>query len=632
VPPHPESRLWIDALDLRRSDDRFSQERDALRASLAQVRRSSDLLADRIAEDLPEFTIHDGSHLDALWPLFDQVAPNDLSLSPTEAWVLGVAVLLHDLGLAVAAYPGGRDELRSTPGWADARASALRAELGRPPSSEELTKQSATLDSEADKVILRKLHAERAESLVGATWDESRLVEDSRLRSSLGGIAGRIAASHWWSVERLVSLGELEGAPGGYPHEWTVRPILLAVLLRIADAAHLDESRAPRFARAIRELGTTAAEHWDFQERLRQPVLLDERLRFVSSQPFPRQKAAGWWLCFEHLNRLDDELAACDALLQSRKLPRLAARSVQGARDPSVLAQLIEPLDWVPVNATVEVSDLSRLIRRLGGRELYGDAKAVPLRELIQNSCDAVGARRSRQKGFGGKITVRLSVDLRELEVQDDGVGMSEAVLTGALLDFGRSLWESEELASVLPGLQSAGFQPIGRFGIGFFSVFMWADEVTVISRPNHLGELDTKVLEFPQGLDGRPIMREAGPTEKMDEPGTLIRLKLRQGEQELAGLLGVKPQEQDEGNFDISEPQSLLSKLLCGARRCVLDSGLEGRRLERDPGDRALGSSDLQRRLQKLPSWCGRAGCSARRSRKASRASCAPSRPDALA
>jgi hypothetical protein len=531
----PSSRLWREALCISRGEtDSF---RDALRVSLAQVRSDADQLADRIAEDFPEFTVHDGNHLDALWPLIDLVSPADLHLTPTEAWTLGVAVILHDLGMAVAAYPGGRNEIRAAPGWPDARAAALRAELGRTPSSEELGTEDSALDLKADAVILRQRHGERAGELVDAQWGESRLVADPVLRGELGSIAGQIAASHSWSTEELTDLGDIQGAPGGMPSDWTVRPVLLAALLRIADAAHLDSSRAPTFGRAIRTLDEIAARHWGFQGKLRQPVLVGDRLRFVSNQSFPVDQASAWWLCLDHLRLLDDELVAADSLLQAQGLPRLTPKSVQGARDPRELAQIVKPDGWEPVDARIEVSKLSNLIRRLGGRALYGDAEAVPLRELIQNASDAVVARRVLQDGFSGQIKIRISTDLTELSVADDGVGMGREVLAGALLDFGRSLWESDELAAVLPGLQAAGFQPAGKFGIGFFSIFMWAEEVTVTSRPRRLGEDETRVLSFPQGLDGRPLIRLAEPNERMPEPGTIVRVKISPDETELRSL-----------------------------------------------------------------------------------------------
>ena len=59
---------------------------------------------------------------------------------------------------------------------------------------------------------------------------------------------------------------------------------------------------------------------------------------------------------------------------------------------------------WEPVDAQVHVLDVARLVRQLGGEELYGKDITVPLRELIQNGADAVRARRiceDRDESYG---------------------------------------------------------------------------------------------------------------------------------------------------------------------------------------------------------------------------------------
>jgi hypothetical protein len=414
-------------------------------------------------------------------------------------------------------------------GWPDARAAALRWRLGRAATSEELAQPDAQLDAEADRAILRDRHAERATELVGVELPGGPLVADEELRTALGATAGRIAASHWWPAQRLVDLGDREGAPAGMPAGWTQRPILVAVLLRVADAAHLDALRAPLHKRRDRLLSETSAQHWDFQGRLRQPVRVGDRLRFTSTEPFGVLLADAWWLCADHLRTLDDELAGADAVLQAADLPRLAVRSVEGARDPRELARSVQVDGWQPVDARIGVSDVARLVGRLGGRALYRDAPYVPLRELLQNASDAVQARQALRPGSRGGVNVRVSEGAMTVEVLDTGVGMNESILTGSLLDFGRSLWESpSELSSVLPGLQASGFRPVGQFGIGFFSLFMWSDSIDVLSRPLGSAEAETHVLSFTAGLSRRPLLRRASAREQLQEDGTLVRLRLR--------------------------------------------------------------------------------------------------------
>src|SRR6185312_14463111 len=111
------------------------------------------------------------------------------------------------------------------------------------------------------------------------------------------------------------------------------------------------------------------------------------------------------------------------------------------------------------------------------GSQLYGSDSTVAIRELIQNSADAVQARRRYEKRPSNWGTVRIGLRSEAgapwLFVEDNGIGMSEQVLTGPLLDFGTSFWRSPLASEEFPGLMAAGMQAIGRFGIGFFSVFM---------------------------------------------------------------------------------------------------------------------------------------------------------------
>jgi hypothetical protein len=506
-------------------------ERELLRVELRRIRSRAAQLADRIAVDLPEFTVHNVTHLDALWPLVDLVVGDAVYLTPPEIFVLGTAILLHDLGLAVAAYPAGRQALREQSAWADAVAIELRQRLGHVPSPGEAEAADIEVLLHADQSVLRAHHAAQADQLGLVSWEVSGttlyLIADEALRAAYGHIVGLIAGSHWLDVDQLPNvLPTALGAAPGMPDTWTLRPLLLAAILRCADVLHLSADRAPQWSRLGRELGPLATLHWTFQERLLQPRLVADRVEFTSSRPFPPEAANAWWLCLEALRIVDKELDSVDSLLDDNGLPRFAARSVRGVEDPLRLAKLVAVTDWVPIDARVEVSNVARLVSRIGGYALYGFGHDhVPLRELIQNACDAVSARSFLEPGFLGEVVVRCGRDEHGLwiEVADDGIGMAPEVLSGALLDFGRSLWDSEELSSILPGLAASRFTPTGRFGIGFFSIFMWADRVTVTSRG--VSSADTWVLQFEAGLTGRPLLRRAGLAERHASPGTRVRL-----------------------------------------------------------------------------------------------------------
>jgi molecular chaperone HtpG len=126
---------------------------------------------------------------------------------------------------------------------------------------------------------------------------------------------------------------------------------------------------------------------------------------------------------------------------------------------------------------------------------LYSE-REIFLRELVSNACDAIDKARfealtdTELLEGDDRWKIRLAVDHEAgtLTVSDNGVGMSEATITEDLGTIARS--GTQEF---LARLQQADAQDrpslIGQFGVGFYSAFMVADEVTVVSRPARSGD-----------------------------------------------------------------------------------------------------------------------------------------------
>src|SRR5438876_6312018 len=89
-----------------------------------------------------------------------------------------------------------------------------------------------------------------------------------------------------------------------------------------------------------------------------------------------------------------------------------------------------------------------------------------------------------------------------------------------------------------LPGLPSSGFQSSGKYGIGFFSLFMWGNHVRVTSRRYTDATRDTRVLEFVKGLGSRPILRKAEEQDCLMEGGTAVRIWVGPSPESEGGVL----------------------------------------------------------------------------------------------
>jgi molecular chaperone HtpG len=171
--------------------------------------------------------------------------------------------------------------------------------------------------------------------------------------------------------------------------------------------------------------------------------------------------------------------------------------------------------------------DQERILDLLTGRTLYNDS-AVVLRELAQNSIDAVRLQAHEQQKDShevGKVDIRWNSKHLELEVIDNGTGMSQDVVEKHLLKVGSSRYQDEKFKE-----QHPEFSPISRFGIGVLSAFMVADTVEIITCSTE----DKEAREiFLRSVHGRYLIRLL---DKQKDPeavqlyphGTKFRLKLR--------------------------------------------------------------------------------------------------------
>ena len=403
------SGLWQRAF----GDDGKNQSVSRLVTSLRGIREKVGQLSSKITDSLPGLTIHDISHLDALWEVASTVAGPDYPLNPLEAYVFGASVLLHDAGLCFEAYTGGRDAVRDTLEWRDAH--------GR---LSQTTKATPNLNQEADLEALRALHASQAARLATEPWrSEDRelyIIDDHELRENYGELIGDIASSHHWDLEMVESRFKFPRPAAAFlDANWVVDSLKVACLLRVADAGHIDGTRAPSFLLRVLQMNSLSRTHWKAQNKLgRLSVRPDDPAQLVvaSTRPFPHSDSAAWWVAFDLIGALDRELRRSNAVLgASPNGPRraFARKIVAGAGQVRELVQYVETDGWEPTDSAVHVSDVANLVTTLGGEQLYGkdaDRLNVALRELIQNATDAICGRRSlpNSGGFEGRIAIRL--------------------------------------------------------------------------------------------------------------------------------------------------------------------------------------------------------------------------------
>src|ERR1051325_5196431 len=159
--------------------------------------------------------------------------------------------------------------------------------------------------------------------------------------------------------------------------------------------------------------------------------------------------------------------------------------------------------------------------------------KEIFLRELISNASDALDRLRfealTRPELIGSveKLEIRLEVDreARTLTIHDNGIGMSREEVINNIGTIAKS--GTRELREQLrEGASSETLdQMIGQFGVGFYSAFMVADRITLVTR--RAGQ--TAATRWESTGDGSYTLAEAErPTQ-----GTTVTLHLKPSDPE---------------------------------------------------------------------------------------------------
>lgn len=145
------------------------------------------------------------------------------------------------------------------------------------------------------------------------------------------------------------------------------------------------------------------------------------------------------------------------------------------------------------MTATIEKETLGfqaevRQLLKLMIHSLYSN-KEIFLRELISNASDAADKLRfealANQDLYEGesdlKIRVSFDKDARTITVSDNGIGMSREEVIENIGTIAKS--GTREFFESLTGDQARDAHLIGQFGVGFYSSFIVADNVTVTTR-----------------------------------------------------------------------------------------------------------------------------------------------------
>ena len=192
------------------------------------------------------------------------------------------------------------------------------------------------------------------------------------------------------------------------------------------------------------------------------------------------------------------------------------------------------------LNFQAEVKQLLHLMIH----SLYSN-REIFLRELVSNASDACDKLRFEALDNGAlyeddaelKIRIGFDADAKTITIADNGIGMSRDEAIAHLGTIAKS--GTREFFGQLTGDQKKDANLIGQFGVGFYSAFLVADRVTVLTR--RAGQAAGEGVKWECSMAGD----EAGAytVAQVDKAsrGTEITLHLREGQEDLLSSWKLK-------------------------------------------------------------------------------------------
>lgn len=401
----------------------------------------------------PEYTPHDDIHLENLFRIADKVLETALyeRLNAAELLLLFFALYGHDWGMTVSS-----DERAALESEGNSRPADLLPD--EPKRWTDFREQKEAAGSAADDCwaeYVRRTHGLRSGQRLRNELDA--------FSSTFAENVGKIAEGHTLDIHEIRN-------PEHYPIAVSVlgetaNIAALTCFVRIIDLLDIGDDRTP-FAlwKFIAPRDVTSAMEWEKHHALG-GVAVDRnvspsKISFsgVTKEPevYARLKDLEVWV--------GSQFAECLSVLGT-----FEAKYHLGL--DSLISWKVDAKGFEPISVRFEM-DRERLLDLLV-EDVYSRDRHVFLRELLQNSVDAIETRQALSPPdvtLEGRIDVVISTNGQDLELhwQDNGIGMDRRTVQDFLAVIGKSYYRSPEFYR-----SRTGYEPLSRFGIGILSCFL---------------------------------------------------------------------------------------------------------------------------------------------------------------
>ena len=397
--------------------------------------------------------------------------------------------------------------------------------------------------------FIRRHHPRMAHEF--ATGKVGDLMFDAPNPLELLDISGLVARSHGLQIRQTFEY--LDRFFFGIAEVYNLHPVFLMALLRVADYLDLYAERAPIGLQAVRRIRSTFSIHeWEAHQAIKE-IRYDsdsdpERIDVIAvpQSGFAHQRIVNWVTGIQ--SELDQSWAVLGQIFgRHSRLQKLKLR-LRRVATPLANADFARshnrPYRPPLGKLTLDPDALIRLMIK----PLYGDRPEIAVRELVQNSVDAVRLRDAYSDKVGTTISSKYPVLDRMqadvvvslckrnsaftedvppewqywLEVVDRGIGMTEDVIRDYFLRVGASFRTSPWYDAQLSERERSELHRIGRFGVGVLAGFLCSESMEVMTR--HLSSQEAYRFNCSLSSDGIEIT-----TAKTSHIGTSVRLELTQ-------------------------------------------------------------------------------------------------------
>lgn len=489
-----------------------------------------------------EYTIHNIHHIDEMLRIIEWLIPDCTKRIMTSAeWLmLTLSVYFHDLGMVVTKE---EYEKRNNSSFNVYKTQVLK-EMDNTEYIEYVKKQD---DHFLYQEFVRENHAKRISQWISGSF-ETDLGEVSAIRDIVKDILQNLddifkidlamicESHHKDDIDDFIKYRV--NSVYGNDNQERVNLNYIAIILRIADLLHITKDRTPSLTRKIINVSNPfSVVEWEKQKAVRavkpkakrdEEENINEELEKdtieVTAYFQGAETAEAYFGLSSYLQYTRKELQRCNEIVEKSQKKEGAIEYRFPWREIDESRITVIGFETNKLQFTIAQENILQL---LVGHTLYNDSSVV-VRELVQNSIDAVKLQNQYELKRGDKVTKgKIQIDWdeikRELYFWDNGTGMTMFDVENFLLKVGASKYRDDTIKKQFPN-----FSSISHFGIGILTCFLVANDIDIITNSEEQNDVNCISL---RKVNGNYLLRRINKSEadkRIRSHGTMVKLYVR--------------------------------------------------------------------------------------------------------